>query len=109
MSLLLDHAGATVSVVHLQSTDPEKICREADILIVACGAPEAIGADRVKEGAVVVDVGIHRRPNGKLCGDVQFEEVSKKASWISPVPGGVGPMTICSLLENTWAAYQKRI
>jgi len=105
MSLLLDHAGATVTVVHLKTPNPDEICRQADILVVAAGSPDLIGPERIKPGAVVIDVGIHRRQDGKLCGDVQFDHVAPLCSWITPVPGGVGPMTICSLMENTWESF----
>lgn len=103
LSLLLDQAGATVSVVHLQTPNPEALCREADILVAACGVPRLVKSSYVKEGAVVVDVGIHREDSGKICGDVDFESVAPKTQWITPVPGSVGPMTICSLLENAWS------
>jgi len=105
MSLLLDQADATVTVVHLGTKDPRSITSEADILVVAAGCRHLIKADDVKSGAVIVDVGIHRKDDGKLCGDVNFEEVSPKVSAITPVPGGVGPMTICSLMENTFDAF----
>ncbi|TVQ77380.1 MAG: bifunctional methylenetetrahydrofolate dehydrogenase/methenyltetrahydrofolate cyclohydrolase FolD [Bradymonadales bacterium] len=108
LSLLFDQAGGTVTVVHQLTKDPAEVCKQADILVAACGRPELIGPERVKEGAVVIDVGIHRLPSGKLCGDVQFEKVKDHCSWITPVPGGVGPMTICSLLENTVQAYQTK-
>lgn len=107
-SLLLDHAGATVTVVHKSSPQPELICSQADLLVVAAGVKHLIGADSVKEGAVVIDVGIHRETSGKLTGDVDFEKVKDKVSAITPVPGGVGPMTISSLLENTFLAYSKK-
>jgi len=107
MSLLLDHAGATVTVVHSQTQNPEAIIKEADILVAALGKPKFVQAHSVKAGAVVIDVGINRLPDGKIVGDVDFESVSKIASSITPVPGGVGPMTIVSLLENTWQAFEK--
>lgn len=108
-SLLLDQRGATVTVVHLATQNPTEITREADILIVATGVKHLVGSDHVKAGAIVVDVGIHRQENGKLCGDVDFEAVKSKVRAITPVPGGVGPMTICSLLENTFTSYQQRM
>jgi len=105
MSLLLDHAGATVTVVHSKTPDISIHTREADILVVAIGKPKFISGNQVKAGAVVLDVGINRLNDGSLCGDIDFESVSKVASAITPVPGGVGPMTIASLLENTWDAF----
>jgi methylenetetrahydrofolate dehydrogenase (NADP+)/methenyltetrahydrofolate cyclohydrolase len=106
MSLLLDLGGATVTVVHLGTKEPERICQEADILVVATGSKHLVGAQHIKEGAVVIDVGIHRLDSGKLTGDVDFEAVKNKVSAITPVPGGVGPMTICGLMENTFQAFQ---
>jgi len=100
MALLLLHAGATVTVCHSKTKDLPAITRQADILVAAVGRPRMIGADMVKPGAVVVDVGINRLPDGKLAGDVDFEAVSRVASHITPVPGGVGPMTIAMLLGN---------
>jgi methylenetetrahydrofolate dehydrogenase (NADP+) / methenyltetrahydrofolate cyclohydrolase len=105
MSLLLLQKGeggdATVTVCHTATRDAATIARQADILVVAMGQPEQVTADWVKPGAVVIDVGIHKRADGKLCGDVHFESVAKVASRITPVPGGVGPMTIAMLLRNT--------
>ncbi len=119
MSLLMarnDEPGnATVTVCHSKTQNLSEITSRADILIVAIGQPEFVTADMVKEGAVVIDVGIHRVPSSetksgfKLIGDVRFDEVSKKASFITPVPGGVGPMTIVSLLMNTLKASKKEI
>lgn len=91
---------ATVTVCHSKTKNIEKITREADILIAALGKPKFVKADMVKENAVVIDVGINRNEEGKLVGDVDFENVSKKASYITPVPGGVGPMTIAMLMSN---------
>jgi methylenetetrahydrofolate dehydrogenase (NADP+)/methenyltetrahydrofolate cyclohydrolase len=108
MALMLQAADATVSVAHSRTTDLPALTREADVLVVAAGRPRMIGAEHVKPGAVVVDVGIHRRPEGGLCGDVRFEEVEPVASAISPVPGGVGPMTVTMLLVNTVAAWCRR-
>ncbi|PIR23373.1 MAG: bifunctional methylenetetrahydrofolate dehydrogenase/methenyltetrahydrofolate cyclohydrolase FolD [Deltaproteobacteria bacterium CG11_big_fil_rev_8_21_14_0_20_45_16] len=105
ISLLLDQAGATVTVVHLQTSHPEALCKEADILVAAAGKPNLVGKNHIKEGVVIVDVGIHRTDSGKLIGDVNFEEVKELASAITPVPGGVGPMTVCSLMQNTWKAF----
>ena len=100
MSLLLLRENATVTICHSRTKNIKEICREADILIVAIGKPQFIGADYVKDGAVVIDVGIHRDENNKLCGDVKYDEVEPKASYITPVPGGVGPMTIAMLMHN---------
>ena len=105
MALLLMQKGrggdATVTVCHSASVDLPEITRGADILIAAVGRPELVRGDWIKPGAVVVDVGIHRRDDGSLCGDVHFPGASEVASWITPVPGGVGPMTIAMLLRNT--------
>lgn len=99
--LLLDE-NATVTVAHSRTRDLAEVTRRADILVVAIGRPKFVGADMVAEGAVVVDVGVNRDPQtGKLCGDVDYAAVEPKASVITPVPGGVGPMTICCLMENT--------
>ncbi|APW58745.1 bifunctional 5,10-methylenetetrahydrofolate dehydrogenase/5,10-methenyltetrahydrofolate cyclohydrolase [Paludisphaera borealis] len=94
-------ADATVTVCHTGTKDPAAFAREADILIAAMGQPERVTADWIKPGAVVIDVGIHRKADGKLCGDVDFASVSQVASRITPVPGGVGPMTVAMLLSNT--------
>lgn len=108
MALLLLQKGqggdATVTVCHTATRDPAAVARQADLLIVAMGQPEAVTADWVKPGAVVIDVGIHKRSDGKLCGDVEFSGVSRVASRITPVPGGVGPMTVAMLLRNTLLA-----
>lgn len=101
MAMLLLNADATVTVCHSKTKDLIKICSEADILVVAIGRAKFVQADMVKEGAVVIDVGMDRDENGKLCGDVDFERVKDKVSYITPVPGGVGPMTITMLLYNT--------
>ncbi len=101
MALMLINAGATVTVCHSKTPDLGAMTRQADILVAAVGKPRMISAAMVKEGAAVIDVGINRLPDGKLCGDVDFEAVSKVAGWITPVPGGVGPMTIAMLLGNT--------
>ncbi len=93
-----------MTIAHTATRDVKAVAREADLLIAAMGQPEAVHADWVKPGAVVIDVGIHRKPSGKLCGDVAFREVSEVASWITPVPGGVGKMTIAMLLQNTLLA-----
>lgn len=101
MALMLQAANATVTVAHSRTGDLAALTRQADVLVVAAGRPGMIGAEHVQPGAVVVDVGIHRRPEGGLCGDVRFDEVEPIASAISPVPGGVGPMTVTMLLVNT--------
>ena len=100
MSLLMLRENATVTICHSHTKNLEEICKEADILIVAIGKPQFIGKEYVKKGAVVIDVGIHRDENNKLCGDVKFDEVEPVASYITPVPGGVGPMTIAMLMHN---------
>lgn len=106
MALLLLQENATVTVCHSRTKDLAEHTRRADILVAAIGKPRFITADMVKEGAVVVDVGINR-VDGKLCGDVDFEPVAEKASWITPVPGGVGKMTIAMLMSNTVDAAEK--
>jgi len=100
MALLMLRENATVTVTHSKTRNLPEICRQADILIVAMGKPRFIGAEYIKKGAVVVDVGIHRDENNKLCGDVKFEEAEPVASALTPVPGGVGPMTIAMLMSN---------
>lgn len=105
-ALLLRH-NATVTVCHSKTQNLGELTRQADIVIVATGHRHTLTADMVKEGAVVIDVGMNRNELGKLCGDVDFEEVKEKASFITPVPGGVGPMTITELLENTILAAQR--
>ena len=101
MALLLLNADATVTVCHSKTRGIREICRCADILISAVGKPKFVTADMVKPGAVVIDVGMNRSESGKLCGDVDYENVKDKTSYITPVPGGVGPMTITMLLYNT--------
>lgn len=108
ISKLLLNENATVTICHSRTVGLGEITREADILVVAIGDPEFIKGDMVKEGAVVIDVGINRRPDGTLCGDVDFKEVAPRASVITPVPGGVGPMTICMLMENTIDCFINR-
>lgn len=100
MALLLLRENGTVTVAHSRTKDLKEITNRADILIVAIGKPKFITADYIKEGAVVIDVGIHRNAENKLCGDVDFEDVKEKVSAITPVPGGVGPMTIAMLMDN---------
>ena len=104
MSQLLLAKNGTVTVCHSRTKNLSEVTKRADILVVAIGKPKFVGKEMVKEGAVVIDVGINRLPDGKLCGDVDFEEVSQIASMITPVPGGVGPMTITMLLKNTLTA-----
>lgn len=104
MAMLLLHENGTVTICHSRTKNLAEVCRRADILVAAVGRPNFVTADMVKEGAVVIDVGINRLDNGKLCGDVKFDEVSEKAGWITPVPGGVGPMTIATLMKNTLTA-----
>ena len=106
MAMLLLHENATVTVCHSKTRDLPGVTRRADILVVAVGRANFIRGDMIKEGAVVIDVGMNRRPDGKLTGDVNFEECEKKASYITPVPGGVGPMTITMLLQNTLKAAE---
>ncbi len=107
MALLMLRENCTVTICHSRTKNLAEVCRSADILIVAIGKPRYIGADYVKEGAVVIDVGIHRDEENKLCGDVKYEEVEPVASWITPVPGGVGPMTIAMLMHNCVEAMKR--
>ena len=107
MALMLLAANATVTVCHSRTKNLSEICRTADILVAAVGRPKFVTADMVKEGAVVIDVGINRLDNGKLCGDVDFDAVSQKSAYITPVPGGVGPMTITELMKNTLISAKK--
>lgn len=104
MAMLLLHENATVEITHSKTKNLADITRTADILVAAIGKAGFVTADMVKEGAVVIDVGMNRNAEGKLCGDVDFDEVSKKCSYITPVPGGVGPMTISMLMQNTLTA-----
>ena len=104
MALMLLERNATVTIAHSRTKDLPAVCREADLLVVAVGRAKLVTADYVKEGAVVIDVGMDRDENGKLCGDVNTESVLEKASYVTPVPGGVGPMTIAMLLTNTVSA-----
>lgn len=106
MAMLMLMANSTVTVCHSKTKNLKEKCLSADILIAAIGKPKFVTADMVKDGAAVIDVGINRTEDGKLCGDVDFDEVSKKASYITPVPGGVGPMTIATLMKNTLTAYK---
>ena len=108
MTMLLLKENATVTVCHSRTKDLVSFTKEADVLVSAVGKPGLITADMVKENAVVIDVAINRLENGKLCGDVDFENVKEKASFITPVPGGVGPMTIAVLMKNTVTAAENR-
>ncbi len=101
VAALLTHQHATVTICHSRTKDLPVVCREADILVAAIGKARFIKGDMVKDGAIVIDVGINRLDDGRLVGDVDFEQVRERAGWISPVPGGVGPMTIAMLLANT--------
>ena len=101
MGMLLLHENGTVTICHSRTKNLAEVCSRADILVAAVGRPKFVTADMVKEGAVVIDVGMDRDENGKLCGDVDFENVKDKCSYITPVPGGVGPMTIATLMKNT--------
>ncbi len=101
MALMLLGMNATVTIAHSGTPDLAHTCRQADVLVAAVGRPRMIGADMIKPGAVVIDVGINRGADGRLCGDVDFEPAREVAGWITPVPGGVGPMTIAMLLSNT--------
>ena len=107
MAMLLLNANATVTICHSKTQNLKEICAEADILVSAIGKANFVTADMVKDGAVVIDVGMNRDENGKLCGDVDFENVKEKASLITPVPGGVGPMTITMLMYNTYLASKE--
>ena len=107
LALMLLQRNATVTICHSKTRDLPAVCREAEVLLVAIGKAKFVTADMVREGAVVIDVGTNKTSEGKLCGDVDFDTVSQKAGWISPVPGGVGPMTIAMLLENTVESAKK--
>lgn len=106
MSMLLLHKNGTVTICHSRTKNLAEVCKRADILVAAVGIAKFVTADMVKENAVVIDVGINRMDNGKLCGDVDFENVQNVASYITPVPGGVGPMTIATLMKNTLTAFK---
>jgi len=107
MALLLLAENGTVTICHSRTKDLKETAKRADVLVVAIGKPKFVTADMVKPGAVVIDVGINRLEDGKLCGDVDFDSVEPLASKITPVPGGVGPMTITMLLKNTLTAAKK--
>ena len=104
MAMLLLHKNGTVTICHSRTKNLTEVTKQADILVAAVGRPKFVTADMVKDGAVVIDVGMDRDENGKLCGDVDFENVKDKCSYITPVPGGVGPMTIATLMKNTLKA-----
>lgn len=106
MSMLLLRENGTVTICHSHTKDLKEVCKRADILVAAIGKPKFFTAEYVKEGAVVIDVGIHRNENNKLCGDVDFDDVAPHTSAITPVPGGVGPMTIAMLMYNCVAAAE---
>ena len=108
MAMLMLSKSATVTICHSKTVDLPSVTRQADILVAAVGIPNFVKADMVGEGAIVLDVGINRMENGKLCGDVDFEAVKDKASMITPVPGGVGPMTIAMLMQNTLTACKEQ-
>lgn len=108
-AMLLLQAGATVTLCNSKTRDLAAHCRRADVLVVAVGRPNMVTGDMIKPGAVVIDVGINRLPDGKLCGDVDFQSACAVAGWITPVPGGVGPMTITMLLQNTLEAVQRSL
>lgn len=108
MAMLMLHSNATVTICHSRTKNLDEVCRNADILISAVGKADFVTADMVKDGAVVIDVGMNRNKEGRLCGDVNFENVSAKASMITPVPGGVGPMTRAMLMCNTVTAAKKQ-
>ncbi|MBE6860058.1 MAG: bifunctional methylenetetrahydrofolate dehydrogenase/methenyltetrahydrofolate cyclohydrolase FolD, partial [Ruminococcus sp.] len=108
MAMLLLHKSGTVTICHSKTQNLAEICRQADILVVAIGKANFVTGDMIKEGAVVIDVGMNRLENGKLCGDVEFESAEKKAGFITPVPGGVGPMTIATLMRNTLTAAKQQ-
>lgn len=108
MAMLMLREHATVTIAHSKTKDLKEICKRADILIVCIGKTKMIDDSYVKEGAVVIDVGINRDENNKLCGDVDFEKVAPKCSAITPVPGGVGPMTIAMLMQNCITAVKEK-
>ena len=108
MAMLLLHQNGTVTICHSRTQNLKEICARADILVAAVGKANFVTADMVKEGAVVIDVGMNRLDNGKLCGDVDFAAVEPKAGYITPVPGGVGPMTIAMLMRNTLTAAKQQ-
>ena len=106
-SLLLNQ-DCTVTVAHSKTIDLPALVRQADIVVAACGCAKLVKSDWVRDGAVLIDVGINRGSDGRLCGDIDFEAMTGRDVWVTPVPGGVGPMTVAMLLENTWQAYKKQ-
>lgn len=108
VALLCLHNNATVTIAHSKTENLKEVCRRADVLIAAIGKPKFITRDYIKEGAIVLDVGINRDENNKLCGDVDFDDVKDIVSGITPVPGGIGPMTITMLMQNTLEAFYRR-
>lgn len=109
MAMLMLHKDATVTICHSKTKNLKEICKNADVLVASVGKAKFIKEDMVKDGAVVIDVGMNRDEEGKLCGDVDFENVKEKTSYITPVPGGVGPMTITTLMQNTITAARKTL
>ena len=101
LAQMLLNMDCTVLIAHSKTKNLKELTKQADIVVAACGQPQMVKGDWVKDGAIVIDVGINRKEDGKLCGDTVFDELSEKVSWITPVPGGVGPMTVAMLLENT--------
>jgi methylenetetrahydrofolate dehydrogenase (NADP+)/methenyltetrahydrofolate cyclohydrolase len=108
MAMELLNARATVTICNSKTQDLSEKVKQADVVVAAVGIPKMIQGDWIKEGAIVIDVGINKLDSGKLVGDVDFDSAQDKAAWITPVPGGVGPMTIATLLENTLIAYEAR-
>ena len=108
LSSLLLNQDCTVTVAHSKTVDLPALVRQADIVVAACGCAKLVKGSWVKDGAVLIDVGINRSSDGRLCGDIDFEAMADRDVWITPVPGGVGPMTVAMLLENTWQAYKKQ-
>ena len=108
-AMLMLHANATVTICHSRTKNLKEVLNRADVVVMAIGKAKFLKADMIKEGAVVIDVGMNRDENGKLCGDVDYEECEKKASYITPVPGGVGPMTITMLMKNTLTAARTSV
>ena len=108
VAMLLLAQNCTVTIAHSKTQNLAALASEADIIVAACGKAKMVKKEWVKQGAIVIDVGINRDEKGKLCGDVDFEEVKEKAAFITPVPKGVGPMTVAMLLENTWEAYRQQ-
>ena len=105
--MLLLQKDATVTICHSKTDQLQSICKEADILISAVGKPHVVTADMVKEQAIVIDVGLYQMEDGSLCGDVEYDAVAERASYLTPVPGGVGPMTVAMLLKNTLSAARQ--